>query len=170
MAASKPLFADQIESLYVDHSGWLRAWLCKRLGNPGHAEDLAQDTFLKVLRSRVDPEGLHEPRAFLLTVAKRLMLDRSRREMVEAIYLDTLAIRHENTHAESPEHLVILMRTVEKLVEALEHLPLKAQQAFVWHFLESVEQRQVARNLGVSERMVRKYLAQALVCVAQVSA
>lgn len=170
MPAAEPFLVDKVESLYSDHFGWLRIWLGKRLGDQYSAEDVAQDTFLKLLRTRVDPTVLHEPRAFLVTVAKRLVMNRARREMVEAIYLETLAIQCENAYAESPEQLVALIRTVEKLVGALEQLSVKAQRAFVSHFLEGVEQKQVALDLGVSERMVRKYLAQALVCIAQVNA
>jgi DNA-directed RNA polymerase specialized sigma24 family protein len=62
-------------SIYVDHHAWLVAWLRRRLGCMENAQDLAQDTFLRVLRR---PDGLaqaREPRAWLTTVAQGLVVD-----------------------------------------------------------------------------------------------
>lgn len=40
-----------VEQLYENHHGWLRGWLNRRLGHSADAEDLAHDTFIRVLRA-----------------------------------------------------------------------------------------------------------------------
>ncbi|WP_078473862.1 sigma factor [Pseudomonas sp. MF4836] len=67
-----------IAVLYGDHHGWLVGWLRARLGCSQQAADLAQDTFVRLLLA--DPQKsvgspLKEPRHFLVTVAKRVMID-----------------------------------------------------------------------------------------------
>ena len=75
-----------VHTLYEDHHNWLCGWLRKRLGCIDNAADLAQDTFIRVLTQRKAPE-LREPRAYLSTVARSLMIDMFRRRAVEQAYL-----------------------------------------------------------------------------------
>ncbi|MFN2882305.1 sigma factor, partial [Escherichia coli] len=70
---------------------WLLAWLNRNLGCRQRAEDLSQDTFVRLLR-RPELPGLREPRAFLAKVARGLMIDRFRRAALEQAYLAELAL------------------------------------------------------------------------------
>ncbi|ULU26068.1 sigma factor [Dyella terrae] len=69
MSISSTPASRAVEALYADHHGWLRGWLRHRLGNESDAADLAQDTFVRVIRSRQAPE-IRQPRDFLATVAR----------------------------------------------------------------------------------------------------
>ncbi|MFK7462894.1 sigma factor, partial [Pseudomonas sp. Env-10] len=66
--------SNPVEVLYNDHHHWLTGWLRRKLGCPEKAADLAQDTFIRVLSAREAPT-LIEPRAFLTTVAKRVLFN-----------------------------------------------------------------------------------------------
>ena len=68
-----------LEGLYSAHHNWLTHWLRQRLGCPHSAADLAQDTFMRLLQARETP-ALNEPRAFLTTVAKRVLFNHYRRQ------------------------------------------------------------------------------------------
>ena len=58
----------EVALLYQSHHAWLRGWLRSRVGCGEHAADLAQDTFVRLLRARqVSP--LKEPRAYLSSIA-----------------------------------------------------------------------------------------------------
>ncbi|MCP6237237.1 RNA polymerase subunit sigma, partial [Klebsiella pneumoniae] len=77
-----------------DHHGWLSNWLRRRLGCPQNAADLAQDTFLRLLTAREQPVIL-EPRAFLTTIARRVLANHFRRQEIERAYLEALAAQPE---------------------------------------------------------------------------
>lgn len=47
------LTGDAVHTLYSTHHGWLHNWLRAKLGNSFDAADLAQDTFIRVLRHRL---------------------------------------------------------------------------------------------------------------------
>ncbi len=73
-------------SLYAAHHGWLQGWLRRRLGNGADAADLAQDTFVRILGVR-DLAGVQEPRAYLTTVAKGVLVNWYKRQALERAYL-----------------------------------------------------------------------------------
>ena len=79
-------------ALYADHHGWLRGWLRRRVGNAFDAADVAHDTFVRILASRDALLGMAEPRAYLTTTARRLLVDRARRQAMAQAYLDELAL------------------------------------------------------------------------------
>ncbi|WP_310522025.1 sigma factor [Pseudomonas sp. BIGb0164] len=69
---------EPVGQLYGDHHRWLVSWLRARLGCSQQAAELAQDTFVRLLLAeRTQPVAaeLKEPRHFLVTVAKRVMID-----------------------------------------------------------------------------------------------
>jgi len=103
MSADKLSLHREIDALYAGHHAWLRGWLSRKLGCAHRAADLAHDTFMRLL-IRDEPIGADEPRAFLTTVAQRVLSNHWRREQIERAYLDVLAQRAE-AHAPSPEEV-----------------------------------------------------------------
>ncbi len=81
MTAAHLAVHQEVHTLYRDHHSWLQGWLRKKLGNAFDAADLAQDTFLRVLtaRDKGRDADLREPRAYLTTVAGRVLLNHYRR-------------------------------------------------------------------------------------------
>lgn len=155
-----------IQDLYQQHHRWLNGWLGHKLGCPDSAADLAQDTFVRILRHPLDIEQLREPRAYLLTIAKRLLINHFRHQSLERAYLDTLANLPEALHP-TPEDLLLLKRALEALDALLAGLPDKVRTAFLLIQLEGLSQREVAQRMGLTIRTVQRYIAQAYThCIA----
>lgn len=155
---------DSVESLYSDHHGWLRGWLRRKLGCHELAADLAHDTFLKLLSIQPSSTGLREPRAFLTTLASRLVIDHARHQKIEQAYLSELALVNESTQcAPAPESVLMAIQALQQFSDALEAMSSKVREAFLLHYIEEHAQPEVAARLGVSVRMTQKYLAQALI-------
>lgn len=153
-----------LEHLYRSHHGWLRAWLSRRLSNAGDAEDLAHDTFVRVLKGHHTPErgglnDLREPRAYLTTVAKRLLVNHYERQSLERAYMASLQSMPEPL-AISEEHRALLLETLRELDALLDALPAKARTAFLLCQLEGLSYAEIAAQLRVSERTVTRYMAQ----------
>jgi len=153
-----------VHTLYCEHRGWLFGWLRRKLGSSDNAADLTQDTFLRIIASRDALLGMREPRAFLVTTAKHLMADRARRQSIEDAYLRELGIAAEHAAGHpSPEQILETVQALTQIELALDGLSDKSRQAFLLHYLDGETQPRIAEQLGVSDRMVRKYLVQALV-------
>lgn len=154
--------ADTLDDLYKGYHGWLLVWLRRRLDCPHNAADMAQDTFMRLLSagSYVEPK---EPRAFLATVARRLLVDRSRRQKLEDAYREALAQCVEQMEqAPSPEQVLFAVQTLERLAKALQGMRPKVRQAFVLRHLEGLSHAQIAERLNVSTKSVQHYLVDAL--------
>lgn len=150
-------------TLYRDHHCWLMGWLRSRLGNEADAADLAQDTFLRIIvRKRAGEVSLvREPRKYLMTIAKGLVVDHWRRRSLEQAYQTALAARPEPM-APSAEQCVLVVETLMRLLGVLDALPAKPRQAFMLAQFEEVTYAEIARRLKVSERMVCKYISQVM--------
>lgn len=148
-----------VQTLYAEHHGWLQAWLRRRLGCSHSAADLAQDTYLRVLlRPQVLPT-LREPRAYLTTLAKGVVSEHWRRQALERAYLETLALIPEAL-ALSPEDRLELLQTLNEIDAMLDGLAARARAAFLLSQLEGLSYIQIAAQLGISERTVKRYMAQ----------
>lgn len=149
-----------IETLYSEHHNWLCGWLRKRLGCFDHAADLAQDTFIRVLLQRKAPE-LREPRAYLSSIARSLMIDMFRRRALEQAYLETLALRPEAEDI-SPETRHLIIETLLEIDQLLDGLGPRTRDIFLMAQLDGLSYVQIGRELNVSVTTVKKHAARAL--------
>lgn len=149
-----------IQSLYAEHHPWLCAWLRKRLGCFDHAADLAQDTFIRVLLQRKAPE-LREPRAYLSSVARSLMIDSFRRRALEQAYLETLAARPEALDV-SPEARFLIIETLLEIDRLLDGLGARTREIFLLAQLDGLSYVEIGRQLNVSVNTVKKHAVRAL--------
>jgi RNA polymerase sigma-70 factor (ECF subfamily) len=125
------------------------------------AEDTAAETFFQVLASRIDLETITHPRAYLSTIAQRLIFKIYRRQHLEAAYLERLAALPAATMP-SPEETFLLMEALISLEQALSGLPNPVKKAFLLSQLDGFDYTEIARRLEVSERTVGRYMTQAL--------
>ena len=146
--------------LYQDHHPWLIKWLEKRVKDRLQAEDHAHDTFLRIFTSKETP-NLNEPRAYLTTIAKRLLINHWRRNTIERAYLERLSAYPEEV-AISAEESTIILEVLREIDELLNQLPEKVRTAFLLAQLDDLTYVEIGQRLGVSDRMVRKYMAQAM--------
>ncbi|MGJ3257137.1 MAG: sigma-70 family RNA polymerase sigma factor [Alcanivorax sp.] len=161
---------DTVRSLYSDHHDWLYAWLHRKLGCGHNAADITQDTFVRLLNSRDALFGIRNPRGFLATTARRLIIDRRRREVIEQTYLtELMAVAEEQGGHASPEQVWQAIEVLEAISRVLESVPARARQAFLLHYLEGMTQVAVAERLGVTSRTIRSDLVKVLVQCQQMS-
>ena len=151
----------QTETLYHDHHGWLRNWLWRQVGCPERAADFTHETFLRLL-TRPQMEALDRPRAFLLRIATRLVIDDGRRARLERAWQAAMATAEPGL-APSCEATCEVLDTLERVARLLDGLPDKPRRAFLLYRLDGMSQAEIAAQLGVSVSSVKKYVAQGLV-------
>lgn len=152
---------DRLGLLYAEHNGWLKDWLYRRLGCTSQAADLAQDTFVRLLqaqRKAGENLSLQRPRAYLATVGRRLVYDHFRRQSLEQTYLQMLALMPEGL-ALSPQEQWQMHETLLALDALLDSLKPMARTVFLLSQLEGRNYAQIARQLGISERTVKRHMA-----------
>lgn len=163
MSSAPSSFNTQVTALYTDHHGWLQDWLRRRLGSAAQAADLAHDTFLRLLTAQTargfDSAG--EARAYLRTTAQNLCINLWRRQEIERAWLEILASVPEAAYP-SAERQAIVLEALAEIGGMLQALSPKAARAFTLAVVCDLTDDEVGAELGVSGRMVRKYVAQAM--------
>jgi len=150
-----------VGQLYVAHHRWLLGWLRRKANGADHAADVAQETFVRIL---CQPErccrDMREPRAYLATVAHRLLINYAERQSLERAYLEVLA-QLPPCHVPSPEERLIILESLHDIDRMLDGLPPKAREAFLLSQLEGLGYSDIGVRLGVTVRTVKRYMASA---------
>ncbi len=156
-----------IATLYREHHSWLQTFLRRRLGNGADAADLAQDTFERILAApdhiaqKQAAWQLDEPRAYLTVIARRLVSNLFRRRSLEQAYLDALALMPQ-PQAPSEEQRYIILESLQQIDAMLAGLPARTRAAFLMAQLEGLAYAEIATRLTVSERTIKRYVAEGL--------
>jgi RNA polymerase sigma factor (sigma-70 family) len=154
-----PSSSNDVGELYLQHHSWIVAMLRRRLGNREQALDIAQDTFVKLLRSELPPL-LREPRAYLCTVASRLCLQHFRRQALEVAYLDSLALI-EPQHQPSEETRLLVLEALDAVGQVLDGLGSRVREIFLLSQLDGLTYPQIAEQLGLTVNVVQKAMLKA---------
>lgn len=171
MSSSTYVLQPSVETLYSDHHSWLLGWLRRRLACSAQAADLAQDTFIRLLTgcSPKHFENQAAARAYLRTTAQHLCINLWRRQQIEQAWLETLALLPEAQYP-SAERQAMVLQALEEISHMLQSLAPKAARAFTLAVVCQMTDDQVAAQLQVSSRMVRKYVAQAMLACLKLQA
>ncbi|MNH09360.1 putative RNA polymerase sigma factor FecI [compost metagenome] len=160
MSSVQSPHTELVGTLYRDHRSWLLAWLRRNIACAERAEDLSQDTFVRLL-GRAQLPAPREPRAFLLAIAKGLLFDHFRRAALEQAYLAELMLIPE-AEQPSPEEQHLILEDLKAIDRLLGKLSSKARAAFLYNRLDGLGHAEIAERLGVSVSRVRQYLAQGM--------
>ena len=147
--------------LFVEHACSLRKYLFTLVPKMDVAEELTQEAFVRLRMSgRAD---LDSPRGFLFRTAQNLARDHLRR--ARRIAFDRLDDQTGAGFADataSPEEQVAHREELAIMRTILMELSPKCRQVFLLVRLEELSHREVAAEMGMSQTMVRKYLARAV--------
>jgi RNA polymerase sigma factor (sigma-70 family) len=130
------------ESFYEAHKDEVLAFLRKRVGRE-RADDLFQDTFLRALRAYDRLEHGEHLRAWVLTIASRLIVDGARRELPS----DELSVEPAVEDARP---------AFEELAPLTDGLPPKERAAVVLRYGYGLGYDEIGAALGSSEQAARQ--------------
>ena len=147
---------------FFDHQDDLYRLLIKIVGDADIAQDLVQDTYLRVSQ-KVDASEIANPRAYLFTIASNLGRDflRKRNMRAEIPNSETI-IENLPSNTFSHERRIYDRQRLAMVHEAITRLPAKSRKAFVLRKIDGLSTDEVAGKMGVSRNMVEKHLRKAL--------
>lgn len=151
---------DHINHIYSKHHRWLKSWLYTRLNCSEQAADLAQDTFVRLLL-KAELISLDEPKAYLTTIAKGLVIDHWRRGDLEKAYKEAVANLPE-PYVRSAEETHLTLELLMQISSLLDGMKSKVRMAFLLSQLEGMTYVLIAKKMNVSTRTVERYIADAM--------
>jgi RNA polymerase sigma factor (sigma-70 family) len=140
----------------------LRAWLARRRVVDLEIDDIVQEAYA-VLSELNSVAHIRNPRNYLYTVAQSIILQHVRHERVVSIEamadIDRLVIYSEEL---SPEEALSHFQDLRRMAQSIAALPNRCREAFTLRRVHGLAQRDVARQMRISEATVEKHIGRAI--------
>jgi RNA polymerase sigma factor (sigma-70 family) len=162
MSAGKIESARFVERMANDYGRDLLRFIAKRARSSADARDIAQETYVRLLR--LDRQDLiRDPRPYLYRIAANLLYEAELRRRADASGLAQLASDLQaGADAGYEESGAEVAQLREQLERALGGLTPKCRAVLILHRREQMTYDEIGAELGISSSMVKKYLAQGL--------
>lgn len=159
-AAIEDARAERIARLFSEHNESLVRFLSVRLHSVQEAKEVAQEAYVRLL-SLDDSGAVSFLRAFLFKTAANLAVDRLRSRNRQRRAMNA-GLCNELREAPTPDYEAAQAEEAQIVRRLIEELPPKCRYAFLMHRIHGEDFSQIARKMNLSERMVRHYVANAV--------
>ncbi len=123
--------------------------------NRADAEDVVQETMIRVWNRRDEWEQIESMEAFCLTICRNLSLDKLRRMDNHA---ETLSASHDpqdNSYGANPEEQIVQRDRVMMVRRLIEQLPEKQRSCVQLRDIEGKSYKDIATIMNISEEQVK---------------
>lgn len=148
------------ELIRLHYDGVFR-FLVKLTQDPPLAEDLTQETFLKMIRSieLYIPAGTASFRTWLLTIAKNCCIDHMRRSRIPPISTERLALADDRDYPGEVEDRL----RFQALLQELDTLPPEQALAIRLKYVEDLSLQEIAAQAGVPAKTIKSRIHEGVV-------
>jgi RNA polymerase sigma-70 factor, ECF subfamily len=157
--------AGAFEALYARHKGALYRFVLRSVKGRGEAEELFQDTWMRVIEAR----ARYEPRAkfttWLYTIAHHRLVDHWRSKGLASVSLDDEEAGVNEPRAApgwEPERAAAGRAALARLAAAIAALPLAQREAFLLHEEGGLTIAEIAAATGSNEEAAKSRLRYAM--------
>jgi RNA polymerase sigma-70 factor (ECF subfamily) len=151
--------AAQVETLVETHAALLFRVAHSILRSRSEAEDVVQDTFLRVLEHHRKLPAVRDTRVWLIRIAWNLALDRRRRirpDQMDELFAQSLVARTLPADQALDE-----AQRMNAVLRELEHLPKAERHILLLAAIEELTNTEMAQVLGKTESAIRALLFRA---------
>ncbi|MFT4003848.1 MAG: RNA polymerase sigma factor, partial [Rhizobium sp.] len=149
-----------LDSFVASYADLLRH-LSRNLGKDVDADDVMQDTFLRLQRMPIETD-VANPKTYLFRVVDNLALDHIRGQRAAGRHFASDEIFDSVDGSPSPEHVVDYRQRLARLEQAVAELPSRQRQVFLMHKFDGMSHAEIARELGITKSAVEKLVMKAL--------
>lgn len=151
----------ELLKVFIEFRAKLERLLRGRLQSRDTAQDLTQETYLKLLRVAEQFPSDDDARRYLVRMAMNAATDHQRTEGRRAELLAGVAELFDQVQP-GPEDAVMAGDEVAQLEQVLAELPPKCRDVLYLSRVEGMTHTEIAKALGVSKSLVDKYAVRAL--------
>lgn len=149
------------DAIFASHANDLRNFLYYKYGDFEVAEDIVQESFLK-LWLNCAKVTFEKSKSYLFTIASNLFIDEKRHQKVILKFQETKPI---SWHNESPEFILEEQEFLIKLQKTLANLPVKQREVFLLNRIDKKKYSEIAEMLKISVKAVEKRMQKALLII-----
>ncbi|MCR5678793.1 MAG: sigma-70 family RNA polymerase sigma factor [Prevotella sp.] len=123
--------------------------------NHADAEDVVQETMMKVWNRRESWNEIESMEAYCLTICRNLALDRQKRMENQNATLDEGHDRADRSYASNPEEQAMQRDRVALVRKLMEKLPEKQRTCMQLRDVEGKAYKDIAAVMGITEQQVK---------------
>jgi len=156
--------AVSIDALHRSEGVALQRFLLRLLGNPADAADARQETYLRLIKALGRAE-IEQPRVFLFFVARNVAASLGKRRRFEANLFRSatdLDVADRADEQVRTEQQIIARQQLRLVAAAVDDLPPRCREVFLLSAFDGLANGEIATRLGISQRMVEKHVAKAV--------
>jgi RNA polymerase sigma-70 factor (ECF subfamily) len=158
----RALDAVSLSALVDAHSATLYRVAYSVVRHAEDAEDVVQETYIRVLRHAEKFADIRDPRVWLIRIAWNLSLDRKRRRKSASLEDDATSIMMHLPSRELPaDTLLAASQGHARVLKLVDKLPAKERQVLLLSALEELSTVEIASILKTTESTVRSRLFRA---------
>jgi len=130
--------------------------------NKSDIADLRQEVYMRVYEA-AQKQIPEQTRAFVLTTARNMVIDRVRQERVIPIEmvndLETLGVASDQA---GPDRILLGRDALRRLQAALDRLPRRMREAVVFRKLDGLSHSEIAARMGIAELTVHRHITEGM--------
>ena len=123
--------------------------------NPAEAEDVVQDTMIKIWNRREQWDEIASIEAFSLTLCRNLALDRNKRADNQTAQLDDSHDPPDRSYASNPEEQTVQRDRIALVRKLIDSLPEKQRSCMQLRDIEGKSYKEIAAVMNISEQQVK---------------
>lgn len=123
--------------------------------NPAEAEDVVQETMIKVWNRRDNWQQIDNIETFCMTICHNLAVDKTRRADSQTQTLDDASLFTLHSSLSTPEEQAVQRDRVRLVRQLIDSLPEKQRSCMQLRDIEEKSYRDIAIILGISEEQVK---------------
>ena len=124
--------------------------------NPAEAEDVVQETMIKIWNRRDQWDEIESIEAFSLTICRNLAVDKMRKIEGQNQSLDEVANdAPDRSYSSNPEEQAMQQDRIELIRRLIGQLPEKQRSAMQLRDFEGKSYKEIAAIMGISEEQVK---------------
>ena len=123
--------------------------------NPAEAEDVVQETMIRVWNRREQWPQIESIEAFCLTICRNMALDRQKQADNQVAALEESHDQQDHSYASNPEEQAVVRDRIELVRRLIDQLPEKQRACMQLRDIEGKPYKEIAEVLGISEQLVK---------------
>lgn len=147
--------------IYDHYRPLIYSFSLKYVKSPEQAEEIVQETFLKLWRLGVQLLKVNNLESYLLTMSRNRCMDFLRRIKLEAAHIESIT-GGIDVYTNDTEESILLRDTKKILDEAVALLPPQQQKVYKLCHIEGRKQDEVAKELQLAPETVKRHMKLAL--------
>ena len=148
------------KSLFEEYYQALCQYACSITGDMMEAEDIVQDVFVYIWKSKEKINFKSNPKSYLLTAVRNKIYEKKRKKSLQVVSnlegSELSNVAQDNIESKFEEYLLL-----DRVYKSIRQLPLRCNTIFVLSKIEGKSNKDIAEQLGLSVKTIENQMTKA---------